>query len=169
MAPINNMTWNHQHYFSLFCWEEKLVMAQTSFIFALVCVALRSCSAEPIFPGNIVSIFSNPKRKNWKFKFQLPNQRLCCEVSDCGPCPSLGPILTMCPVFLNPVDGPIVDIPAPAPPPPVVISNKCTCQKTVLKPQLFQRLIQTQTNQRFLKKTYNPVVEKIAYRARPRC
>ena len=88
---------------------------------------------------------------------------------DCGPQPAPLPIIQAPPVTVPTITGPIIPLPSPPIPCPKTIAHRCVCTKTVVKPQLIQRCITVPTIQRYLKRTYTPVVENIAYRAKPKC
>ncbi|KAK6623125.1 hypothetical protein RUM43_008977 [Polyplax serrata] len=93
----------------------------------------------------------------------------CGEISDCGPQPTPLPIIQAPPVTTPTIQGPIIPLPSPPIPCPRTIAHRCVCTKTVVKPQLIQRCITVPTIQRYLKRTYTPVVENIAYKAKPKC
>lgn len=100
----------------------------------------------------------------------LPMGLPCGEpICECGPQPTPLPIIQAPPVTVPTIQGPIIPLPSPPIPCPRTIAHRCICTKTVVKPQLIQRCITVPTIQRYLKRTYTPVIENIAYKTKPKC
>lgn len=79
------------------------------------------------------------------------------------------PVLQAPSVRLAPVEGPLVTLSNPAIPAPKVIASRCVCTKTIVKPQVYQRLVTVPKIQRYLKRTVTPVVENLIYKSKPIC
>lgn len=77
------------------------------------------------------------------------------------------PVVQSPSVTLPAVESPMITISAPTVPAPRVLASRCVCTKTIVRPQVFQRIVTVPRVQRYLKRTVTPVVENVVYKSRP--
>ncbi|KAK6623108.1 hypothetical protein RUM43_008960 [Polyplax serrata] len=141
-----------------------------SVLFVCVCIAagLAVASSQLISTGVFSPVsFSGPRIVAGPFLRVMTGQTPAFIDSDGPDTPPL-PVLQAPSITLPTVEGPVVALPSPPIPAPRVLSSRCICTKTVVKPQIIQRSITIPKIHRYIKRTYTPVIEKIAYKARPK-
>ncbi|EEB11935.1 hypothetical protein Phum_PHUM145900 [Pediculus humanus corporis] len=123
-------------------------------------VTAKFCNS-PTSVSVIPQVISSPVMRLIKTDF-IPRGSCCSDGPESPPLP----VLQAPSVTLPAIEGPIVALPSPPIPAPRVLAQRCICTKTVVKPQLIQREITIPKIKRFLKRTYTPVIENIAYKTR---
>ncbi|KAL0273849.1 UNVERIFIED_CONTAM: hypothetical protein PYX00_006428 [Menopon gallinae] len=90
-------------------------------------------------------------------------------LSNDAPDTGLPPVIQAPPVVTPVRERPVIRLPIGPIPRERIVSHKCHCTKTIIRPQLIQRVITVPKIQRYLRRGYRPVIENIAYTACPRC